>query len=601
MVNGDFMIKKVAKIIFLILIFQFTSILPSYASESYIQSINTTAVILPGGDMNVTQIWNTVSEDGSEWFIPVNNLNHMELENFKVYEMIYDKAYPYMFTSTWDSSDSLQAKAYKYTDYYNPKTNTRELCFGKGDYGPKTFKLTWTYKNAVVRYTDNVNGFHINFINKAMNVPIYNATLKIYVSDGKKGFKSLNSDNVQMWSFGYEGRINISRGNSILAEADKALDRKNGFMSVLARLDSSLISPETMSSISFNKQKDIAFKNSSYVKNIFQKIHAFFILQFFIIIRIFLFIISRFKTRIPVLKRFFIYRNTFKYIKRDNELRKKVITKSIEEIKKTKYKRDIPLNGNLLMIQGMLELSQFENFERTSLIDALILRLLKKNFIRISEGSPYEGMAPVITFTKQFENDDPDDVMSRIVSTYYDSRDVQNKLYFSDITNRKSLIKKEIRKILKYDDLVASLRLLKEQGYVYWNSSWDATASVYISDKGMEALKDIYGLYNYLKDFTIVDERDFDDVGLWDEYLIMSSLFGISLKLSKELYDINPDYRFANCGFFPEDYVIFSFGYSRYSYYPYNPGNPGFGGEGGSSSFGGGAGASGAGFGGGSR
>ena len=154
---------------------------------------------------------------------------------------------------------------------------------------------------------------------------------------------------------------------------------------------------------------------------------------------------------------------------------------------------------------------------------------------------------------------------------------------------------------MKYDDLLESLRLLKEHGYVYWNSSWDATASVYISDKGMEALKDIYGLYNYLKDFTIVAERDFEDIALWDEYLIMSSLFGISMKLSKELDDINPDYRFANCEFFPEDYVIFSFGYSKYSYYPYDPGNPGFAGEGGSSSLGGGAGASGAGFGGGSR
>jgi len=84
-----------------------------------------------------------------------------------------------------------------------------------------------------------------------------------------------------------------------------------------------------------------------------------------------------------------------------------------------------------------------------------------------------------------------------------------------------------------------------------------------------EALKDIYGLYNYLKDFTIVAERDFEDIALWDEYLIMSSLFGISLKLSKELDDINPDYRFANCEFFPEDYVIFSFGYSKNSYYPH--------------------------------
>ena len=595
------MTKKVAKIIFFILIFKFTLIIPSYAQDSYIQSINTTAVILPNGDMNVSQVWNTMSNDGSEWFIPVNNLNHMELVNFKVYEVDYGKDYPYMFTSTWDSSSSLEAKANKYTDYYNPKTNMRELCFGKGEYGPKTFKLTWTYKNAVVKYTDNVIGFHINFINKAMNVPIYDAQLKIYISDGKKGYKLLNNDNVQIWSFGYEGRINISKGKYIFAEADKKLDQKNGFMSVLARLDSSLVSPDSLSSISFAKQQKLALKNSSYVMNIFQKIHAFVILQFFIIFRVLLFIISRFKTRIPILKKFFIYRNKFKYIKRDDELRKHIITKSIEEIKNTKYKRDIPLNGNLLMIQGMLELSQFENFERTNLIDALILRLLKNNFIRISEGSPYEIMSPVITFTKKFENDNPDDVLSRIISAYYDNKDFQNRLYFSDVSKRKSLIKKEIRSILKYDDLLESLKLLKEQGYVYWNSSWDVTASVYLSDKGVEALKDIYGLYNYLKEFTIVEERDFDDVCLWDEYLIMSALFGISLKLSKELDELNPDYKFANSQYFPEDYAIFSLDFSRYSYYPFNPNIPGFEGEGGSSSLGGGAGASGAGFGGGSR
>ena len=316
------MTKKVAKIIFFILIFKFTLIIPSYAQDSYIQSINTTAVILPNGDMNVSQVWNTMSNDGSEWFIPVNNLNHMELVNFKVYEVDYGKDYPYMFTSTWDSSSSLEAKANKYTDYYNPKTNMRELCFGKGEYGPKTFKLTWTYKNAVVKYTDNVIGFHINFINKAMNVPIYDAQLKIYISDGKKGYKLLNNDNVQIWSFGYEGRINISKGKYIFAEADKKLDQKNGFMSVLARLDSSLVSPDSLSSISFAKQQKLALKNSSYVMNIFQKIHAFVILQFFIIFRVLLFIISRFKTRIPILKKFFIYRNKFKYIKRDDELRK---------------------------------------------------------------------------------------------------------------------------------------------------------------------------------------------------------------------------------------------------------------------------------------
>ena len=59
-----------------------------------------------------------------------------------------------------------------------------------------------------------------------------------------------------MWSFGYDGRICISKAYSIFVETNKAIDQKNGFMSVLARLDSSLVSPKMLSSISFEKQKD---------------------------------------------------------------------------------------------------------------------------------------------------------------------------------------------------------------------------------------------------------------------------------------------------------------------------------------------------------
>lgn len=57
------------------------------------------------------------------------------------------------------------------------------------------------------------------------------------------------------------------------------------------------------------------------------------------------------------------------------------------------------------------------------------------------------------------------------------------------------------------------------------------------------------GLYNFLKDFSKIDERELPEVSLWEEYLVYATLFGIAKKVSKSMSlkvkDLETTYDFA--------------------------------------------------------
>jgi len=52
----------------------------------------------------------------------------------------------------------------------------------------------------------------------------------------------------------------------------------------------------------------------------------------------------------------------------------------------------------------------------------------------------------------------------------------------------------------------------------------------------------VYGLKNYLEDFTLVGERHVEEVALWDEYLVYAQLFGISKQVVADIRRICPEY-----------------------------------------------------------
>ena len=52
--------------------------------------------------------------------------------------------------------------------------------------------------------------------------------------------------------------------------------------------------------------------------------------------------------------------------------------------------------------------------------------------------------------------------------------------------------------------------------------------------KGQEINRKLEGLKNYLKDYSMLDEREAKELELWDEYLIYSVMFGHNQKIIEE-------------------------------------------------------------------
>ena len=117
-----------------------------------------------------------------------------------------------------------------------------------------------------------------------------------------------------------------------------------------------------------------------------------------------------------------------------------------------------------------------------------------------------------------------------------------------------------------------------------------------MTNKGIDLYEKVFKFKNYLKDYSLISERDVNEVKLWDSFMIYAAIYGISKEVYENFTDIYPEYE--NLSVF--DYYMIS----TINTYSSNISSAASntlssfeaGGGGGSSSFGGGGG----GFGGGS-
>ena len=57
----------------------------------------------------------------------------------------------------------------------------------------------------------------------------------------------------------------------------------------------------------------------------------------------------------------------------------------------------------------------------------------------------------------------------------------------------------------------------------------------------MEVAEQMAGLKKFLKEFTLIKEREAIEVNLWNEYLMYAQIFGIAKKVAKEFKKLYPD------------------------------------------------------------
>ena len=55
-------------------------------------------------------------------------------------------------------------------------------------------------------------------------------------------------------------------------------------------------------------------------------------------------------------------------------------------------------------------------------------------------------------------------------------------------------------------------------------------------------MREVFGLKKFLKDFTLIQDRGAVEVGLWNNYLIFASLYGIAEQVYKDFKKVCPEY-----------------------------------------------------------
>ncbi len=535
-------------------------------AKNSVPDMQITVELQPNGDARITQIWTGSFHEGTEVYLPIENLGDMDVTELAV----SDAHGAYENIGAWDIDASFEQKARKCGIVTTDEGY--ELCFGISEYGSNTYTFSYTVTGLVGRYSDGVDGFLFQFVNPGMSIYPTNVVLRIIAPNGIL----LSSQNSGIWAFGYEGTILFDNG-TVVARTDLPLEEHDGSSCIiLLRLDAGLLDPHRESSMSFEKLKENAFEGSAYEKK-------FDVLTFIFIII--------FVTAWLALVVYAIYRGVLR-------------SQARRHIKRADYYRDIPCGGDLGVSYAMAK--PFGMSHGQSLLSASLLRMISHGNIATSQ-QPDSPQKAQMTFIHEPAKKD------KLLYSLY------RALVGACPEGSNTVTEKQLKKHITdhFTPIEAALNTAESFGrkalreydcYTKPKKSDQVHNLKDLTPAGIAVLDQLAGFNNYLRDFTLIDERTTFEVALWKEYLVYATLLEAADTVIEELRRLAPYYDMTattELESFDNSFTCFlmlnSVLHSSYKagYSATHSANSN--GSGGGSSFGGGGGFSGGGFGGGTR
>lgn len=542
-------------------IFSFNSTVK--ANEIY--SIDTEVEILEDGSGKITQTWNTFVDEGTEFFIPIQYLNHMNLKNVSVSM----DGREFEFVDDWDIDKSFEEKAYKYGILETDEGY--EISFGMSEREVRTYDIKFTYENMVQSFTDK-DGFNVRFVNNDMDPAPRRVSLSMH-----SPVIDFSEDNTKIWAFGYNGNINFDNGN-IVARSTSEFDSSN-HLTTLVEIEKGHFSPTYISNYSFEDLKVEAFEGSSYSQgdtefenSNFNSMEEEFDMRILLIIPASLLVVfgaivgasNKMKTKFNN-KNFPINNSMSQEIPLDGN-----INANYYFLRNT-YKNDqdsVELNFNLLTayfakwaVEGILS-NEFKILKSPSFNEE---SFEKKLWDFIIKGGVFQNKID----SEQLEN--------------YTEENYYEFMNLFTLANREGFDFS-----LKNDYIRKDKKILVVTEYN-------------LTDKGKNELNKVYGFKNYINDNSFYEEFNKENSKKLKEIFIYSNLYSDNEKLVKYLDDkVDKN---QNFGYFPYYLFYINSNQHRASVSKgYETGiNNASSGSGGGASFGGGGGFSGGGSGGGAR
>ncbi len=607
---------------------------PSFAAsnDGAYHSIDVSVTLLEDGSAQIIEEWEVnLDSSWSEIYIPKTNLGEMEISNLQVKEVTdgSDVIHYTTLEDEWDVGSGLSTddkRILKYQKCGIAETDDGvELCWGVSGSGHHTYQVSYLMTNVVQSYEDGYDGFHIRFINASMDPDPEHISVTI----DTEGVEELTSDNTKFWAFGFMGTTRLEDGK-VIVESDEGGTINYG--NVMVRFEKGLFTPSVDAESSFYDLVETAFEGSNYDFDAYvdgnsgdggaTSEDASFFDEYY-----------DGDSLIDGIGNFFLYAVGFlgiiglafmKFGKTGDTTKRVTPNITRQEKKEVLYSRDIPFDGSLE--ESYMALDSLNELDGQGvIIEAYLLKWMKLGLVRMEErpekrlgGLLGEKMTPSIVFTPNEENN--------VYGAERNLWTILQKAAGDDGILQEKELKKYAQK--NYEDIAEFFQDVLNEGKADANkaghleiveekSMFGKKRKTTLSAEGKKKFLELLGFKKYLKEFTIINEREARDVGLWGDYLTYAALFGIADEVAEQFKELVPDF-FEN----PQNYGYYGAGwdtydmlfmmhmvnsFSRTAYDSYMAGrsateiSTASSGGGGFSSFGGGGGFSGGGFGGGGR
>lgn len=208
-------------------------------------------------------------------------------------------------------------------------------------------------------------------------------------------------------------------------------------------------------------------------------------------------------------------------------LRRKILRARLAE--GMEYYRQLPAGGDLKVANAVMNsISSAWMADYKGLFGALILRLVDKGAMKMEVKSIVYGAEPhVVLCANKWPTHIPQSEGMMLEKNFH-------QMLCKAAGNDKVLQPREIQHFLrnsKSDFLTSLTTLSPEQKKAAENP---------------ETARQLLALKKFLLDFSLIKERDVNEMKLWKEYLVYAMFFGIADKVCENFKEVYPDYFNAN-------------------------------------------------------
>lgn len=512
--------KKIYFLLLIICLFGFIN-----TNASNLSSLDIDIYINENGDADITEYWTAYANQGTEFYKPMN-LEDREIKNFVVSE----NGEAFTYKEYWDTSKSRSEK--KNTYGINHTSSGIELCWGIGEYGDHTYKVSYTLTGFVTKYSD-ADAFLYKAVNDNMSISPQKVSIDI------KTYYEL-PDTIDVWGYGYKGYAYVKDG-FIHAESEGSLSYSD-YVVLLAKFPLGTFTTTREEDKSFDEVLNRANENTyeydygdgddnneessgfaSFISGIFNLFSV-----------VFTFLIAK-----AVFSKSSINSDTFDFGPKGKVIRKEEAV----------YYRDIPCNKDIFRayyistVYGLCK-------KNTNLLGAVLLKWLKDKQISIQK----QNNKTIVDLTKPYNG------TNELESQLYSMLVAASKDHLLEENEMKKWCKSHYSKILGWFDKVLKdekEKLIAENKLILIKKN--IFGSKYqITDEFRNEAVQLQGLKNFFNDFTIIKERYAIEVITFEYYLMYAQIFGIAKQVAEDFKKIYPNLLEADPNFTLDNYYIIS-------------------------------------------